>query len=119
VPHAAAVTNPEVAPAALRSAIMDAWTNRPGADTFCTSRLTTRELEVLMLVGGGLANKQIGARLGVSMSTVKRHVENLMDKSGRRTRATLSALSVEVGHVRPETLTILDQLATAKQPAVA
>jgi DNA-binding NarL/FixJ family response regulator len=112
VAGAAIVTDPDVAPATLRSAIMDAWTKRPGADTFCTSRLTTRELEVLMLIGGGLANKQISSRLGVSMSTVKRHIENLMDKSGRRTRATLSALSVEVGHVRPETLTVLDQAAT-------
>jgi DNA-binding NarL/FixJ family response regulator len=42
--------------------------------------LTTREREILRLIGQGLSNKQIAARLGIEVATVKNHVHNLLGK---------------------------------------
>jgi DNA-binding NarL/FixJ family response regulator len=44
--------------------------------------LTTREREVLTLVGEGLANKQIARRLGISEKTVKSHLTNVFQRIG-------------------------------------
>ncbi len=42
--------------------------------------LSTRERQVCALVAGGLLNKQIAARLGVSLGTVKLHRSRVMEK---------------------------------------
>jgi len=52
--------------------------------------LTSREQEVLTLVGKGLTNAQIAPRLGVSESTVKTHVANVLGKLGLHTRHELT-----------------------------
>jgi DNA-binding NarL/FixJ family response regulator len=56
--------------------------------------LTVREQEVVALIGEGLANKQIAARLMVSTATVKTHVRNAMEKTGLRTRVLLATRTV-------------------------
>ena len=43
-------------------------------------RLTSREMEVLQLIAEGKANKQIAAELGISIKTIERHREHLMEK---------------------------------------
>lgn len=48
--------------------------------------LTPRENEVLQLLAGGLANKTIAARLGVSEHTIKFHVNAIMTKLGAQSR---------------------------------
>ena len=48
------------------------------------------EREVAELIRQGLTNKQIAARLYVSISTVKLTVSNIFDKTGVRSRAQLS-----------------------------
>lgn len=48
--------------------------------------LTSRETEILGLVAEGLANREIGARLGVAESTVKWHVRKVMEKLDARSR---------------------------------
>ena len=55
--------------------------------------LTPRELEVLALVREGLANKQIGRRLGISERTVKTHLTSTFARIGAtdRTQAALWA----------------------------
>jgi DNA-binding NarL/FixJ family response regulator len=55
--------------------------------------LSHRELEVLRLVSHGLANKQIGRRLGISERTVKVHLGNVFKRIGvsDRTSAALWA----------------------------
>jgi two-component system nitrate/nitrite response regulator NarL len=42
--------------------------------------LTQRELQVVRLIDVGLSNKEIAARLGVALSTVKNHVHNILEK---------------------------------------
>jgi len=55
--------------------------------------LTEREREVLQLVAGGLANKQIARRLGISEKTVKGHLTQVFQTLGvtDRTQAALWA----------------------------
>lgn len=56
--------------------------------------ISTREQEVLVLMGEGLSNREIGQRLFVSENTVKTHVSNLLVKlhARRRTEAVRKAL---------------------------
>lgn len=48
--------------------------------------LSTRELEVLRLIGAGLSNQQIADQLTVAASTVKTHINNIYGKLGVQTR---------------------------------
>ena len=56
--------------------------------------LTRRELEVLQLAAGGLANKEIARDLVISEKTVKNHIANIFSKLqvNDRTQAILYAL---------------------------
>ena len=63
--------------------------------------LTEREREVLALVGRGLSNTEIGARLYVSPATAKAHVSHVMTKLYARDRAQLVVVAYESGLVRP------------------
>ncbi|MEV0345134.1 response regulator transcription factor [Nonomuraea sp. NPDC050680] len=64
-------------------------------------RLTSRETEVLGLVGHALSNKEIAERLSVSEGTVKTHLNRLMAKLGLTSRAQVIVLSYDCGLVRP------------------
>lgn len=57
--------------------------------------LTPRELEVLGAIGEGLTNKAIARKLGISLHTVKFHVESLFRKLGARTRTEALARAAE------------------------
>ncbi|MEV4417659.1 response regulator transcription factor [Catellatospora sp. NPDC049609] len=52
--------------------------------------LTEREREVLGLVGAGMSNPEIAARLHLGVTTVKTHVANLMAKTGAANRVQLA-----------------------------
>jgi len=60
------------------------------------SQWTEREEQVLQGVFEGLANKEIGARLGVSESAVKSTLQQLFHKTGVRTRSQLVRIALEV-----------------------
>jgi DNA-binding NarL/FixJ family response regulator len=64
-------------------------------------QLTDREREVMALVGAGLSNEEIAARLVVSPATAKTHVSRAMVKLGARDRAQLVVYAYEAGLVRP------------------
>ncbi|MEU7347718.1 response regulator transcription factor [Streptomyces bacillaris] len=63
--------------------------------------LTEREREVMGLVGAGLSNDEIAARLVLSPATSKTHVSRIMTKLGVRDRAQLVILAYESGMITP------------------
>jgi DNA-binding NarL/FixJ family response regulator len=63
--------------------------------------LTEREREIVGLVGEGLSNDEIAARLVVSPATAKTHVSRAMVKLHVRDRAQLVVLAYESGLVTP------------------
>ena len=63
--------------------------------------LTEREREIVALVGTGLSNDEIAARLVLSPATAKTHVSRAMVKLQVRDRAQLVVLAYETGLVRP------------------
>jgi ATP/maltotriose-dependent transcriptional regulator MalT len=56
-------------------------------------QLTPREWEVLHLVSAGLSNASIAAHLIISVATVRKHLENIYDRLGVRTRTTAAAIA--------------------------
>lgn len=63
--------------------------------------LTTREVEVLKLVGAGLRNKEIAFQLDISEATVNAHVKHILSKVGAadRTEAVMVALRRGILHL--------------------
>lgn len=59
--------------------------------------LTAREVEILTLVGQGLTNKAIARRLGISVHTVKFHLEALFLKLEATSRAEALAKGLRGG----------------------
>ncbi|WP_225849161.1 response regulator transcription factor [Streptomyces sp. HPF1205] len=69
----------------------------PGQDPReALARLSTRELEVLALVGAGRSNAEIARLLWLSSNTVRSHVQRLMRKLEVRNRLCLVILAHEV-----------------------
>jgi DNA-binding NarL/FixJ family response regulator len=64
-------------------------------------RLTPRELDVLRLVGRGLANGEIARTLHVSEVTVKTHLGHILDKLDLRDRASAIVYAFDSGLVEP------------------
>ena len=59
--------------------------------------LTERETAILGLIGEGLNNAEIAARLFLSESTVKTHVSNVLAKTHSRDRVRAALLANELG----------------------
>jgi len=59
--------------------------------------LTSRELEVIQLVAEGQANKQVASILKISIKTVEKHRQHLMDKLGIHDTAGLTRYAIGRG----------------------
>ena len=72
---------------------------RPAATDDGGSSLTSRELDVLRLLGEGYANKAIAAELGITERTTRTHVSSILSKLGlsSRTQAALWATHHGIG----------------------
>lgn len=60
-------------------------------------RLSTRELEILVLAGSGMLNKRISEKLGLTEGTVKWYLQQVFDKLGVRDRARAAAKARQLG----------------------
>lgn len=67
------------------------------AREIATQPLTTREAEVLQLVAEGAANKQIAADLGISIKTVEKHRQRLMNRLNIHDTAGLTRHAIATG----------------------
>ena len=74
---------------------------RDAPDVSRLEALTEREREVLRLVGLGLTNDEIAARLVLSPLTAKTHVSRIMSKLHARDRVRLVVVAYESGLVTP------------------
>jgi pimeloyl-ACP methyl ester carboxylesterase/DNA-binding CsgD family transcriptional regulator len=63
--------------------------------------LTPREREIAPLLAQGLSNREISDVLSISVSTVERHVANMLTKLGYRSRAQIAAWAVGQMAPRP------------------
>lgn len=75
------VTSPEAVVGRLRSL---------GAREMDASSLSARERQVAQFVQLGWTNRHIACELGISEGTVKRHVSNILEKSGLESRTQLA-----------------------------
>ncbi|MFE9011509.1 response regulator [Streptomyces cyaneofuscatus] len=91
-----------IAPAVTRRLISEfANRRKQPAPSPRLNALTEREREVMGLVGAGLSNDEIAARLVLSPATSKTHVSRIMTKLGVRDRAQLVILAYESGMITP------------------
>lgn len=61
------------------------------------TRLTSREVEVLQLVAEGKANKETAQELGISIKTVEKHRQSLMEKLNIHDTAGLTRHAIATG----------------------
>ena len=57
----------------------------------CFDTLSPREAEIAALMAEGLRNKEIAARLFISVATVKDHVHRILEKTGLESRTAVVA----------------------------
>jgi DNA-binding NarL/FixJ family response regulator len=77
----------------LAERVLGYFSHDPKSDSSLFPELTDREREVLVLLGRGLHNPEIGRKLGIRPKTVRNHVSNVLTKLAvaDRTEAVLKA----------------------------
>lgn len=92
---AAAAAGLSVVPTAVAAAVISDGGAHSRAGT--NGVLTARELEVLQMLAGGLGNKTIAKRLGISTHTVKYHVGSIMTKLSAASRTEAVTVGIRRG----------------------
>jgi DNA-binding NarL/FixJ family response regulator len=69
----------------------------PPPPSLVNELLTPRELDTVRLVAQGLSNKEIALHLGVSVTTVRTHLNKAYDKLGSESRVELALLAAPPG----------------------
>ena len=64
-------------------------------------QLTTRQDEVAKLVAQGMSNKMIARQLGISVGTVKLHMQSIFNRVGVRSRVMLAIQARDTRESQP------------------
>jgi len=74
----------------------------PASSSSLPTMLTSRELEVLSLVGAGLTSVAVSGRLSISHKTVENHKQRIFAKLGVQNQAHAVSVAMRTGLMRPE-----------------
>ena len=87
-------------PSAVSSLVKDlVERGRPEDEEFDV--LTPRELQVLKLIAEAYSSKEIAKELVISVKTVERHRQNILDKLGMSDRVELTRYAIRRGLIQP------------------
>ena len=87
-------------PSAVTTLVRD-YVDRGGRGEEQFDVLTPREIEVLKLIAEAYTSKQIADALFISIKTVDRHRQNILDKLGMRDRVELTRYAIRRGLIQP------------------
>jgi len=87
-------------PSAVTTLVRD-YIERGGRGEEQFDVLTPRELEVLKLIAEAHTSKEIAKLLFISIKTVERHRQNILDKLGMRDRVELTRYAIRRGLIQP------------------
>jgi DNA-binding NarL/FixJ family response regulator len=87
-------------PSAVTTLVRD-YVERGGRGEEQFDVLTPRELEVLKLIAEAHTSKEIAKMLWISIKTVERHRQNILDKLGMRDRVELTRYAIRRGLIQP------------------
>jgi DNA-binding NarL/FixJ family response regulator len=86
-------------PSAVASLVRE-YVESKGNETTSFDVLTPRELEVLKLIAEAHTSKEIAQTLFISVKTVERHRQNILDKLGMRDRVELTRYAIRRGLIQ-------------------
>jgi DNA-binding NarL/FixJ family response regulator len=92
--------DPYLYPSAVTTLVRD-YVERGGRGEEEFDVLTPRELEVLKLIAEAHTSKEIAKMLWISIKTVERHRQNILDKLGMRDRVELTRYAIRRGLIQP------------------
>jgi DNA-binding NarL/FixJ family response regulator len=87
-------------PSAVTTLVRD-YVERGGRGEERFDVLTARELQVLKLIAEAHTSKEIADALFISIKTVDRHRQNILDKLGMRDRVELTRYAIRRGLIQP------------------
>jgi DNA-binding NarL/FixJ family response regulator len=82
------------------------------------TELTSREAELLQLVAEGHVNKQIASELGISIKTVEKHRQNLMEKLNIHDIAGLTRFAIAAGIIENSVQSTIEKDTPSKKDQV-
>jgi DNA-binding NarL/FixJ family response regulator len=87
-------------PSAIATLVKD-FVERDRSDGEQFDVLTPRELQVLKLIAEAYTSKEIAKELFISVKTVERHRQNILDKLGMSDRVELTRYAIRRGLIQP------------------
>ena len=99
--HAALRGEPFLYPGSERRLVRDYLERLRRGERLPPAALTPREDEVVKLIAEGHSSREIARELTISVRTVERHRENVLQKLGMRDRTELTRYAVRVGLIDP------------------
>jgi DNA-binding NarL/FixJ family response regulator len=80
-----------------------------GLEKKSDTELTSREAELLQLIAEGHVNKQIASELGISIKTVEKHRQHLMEKLNIHDIAGLTRFAIAAGIIESSVQSTIDK----------